>query len=35
MADLQSRGIDYPEALEVVSQERGQFRSDITAVYGR
>jgi integrase len=35
MAELQHRGIDYPEALEVVSQEMGHFRSDITEVYLR
>jgi integrase len=35
MAELQHWGIDYPEALEVVSQEMGYFRSDITEVYLR
>jgi hypothetical protein len=35
VAELQHCGIDYPEALEVVSQEMGHFRSDITEVYLR
>jgi len=33
--ELQNRGMDYREALEVVSQEMGHFRPDITEVYLR
>jgi integrase len=33
--ELQNLGMDYHEALEVVSQEMGHFRPDITEVYLR
>jgi integrase len=35
MEELPALGMDYPEALEVVSQEMGHFRPDITEVYLR
>ena len=35
METLQSMGYEYREALEVVSQEMGHFRPDITEVYLR
>ena len=35
MRELQGRGLFYREALEIVSQELGHFRADITEVYLR
>jgi len=35
MEELQQRGFFYQEALEVVSQEMGHFRADVTEVYLR
>jgi hypothetical protein len=35
MAMLQGRGLTYTAALEIVSQEMGHFRGDITEVYLR
>ena len=35
MNTLQGNGYEYREALEIVSQEMGHFRADITEVYLR